>query len=265
MNETETRLSLEGQHAVVTGGGRGIGLAVAGALAARGANLTLMGRTRAELDEAAASLSADHGVEAFARTLDVTDGEAVANTFGELIAEHGAPDILVNNAGGTGSAPFAKLDRAAWDDTLSLNLTSVYACTHAVLPAMLDAGRGRIVNLASTAGLTGYRYVAAYCAAKHGVVGLTRALALEVATKGVTVNAVCPGFTETPMLDASIRNITEKTGRSADEARADLARSNPQGRLIRPEEVADTVAWLCGPGAAAINGQAIAVDGGETV
>ena len=264
MNEPGTRLSLEGQHAIVTGGGRGIGLAVADALAVRGANLTLMGRTQAELDAAATELSAGHGVAATARVLNVTDGNAVADAFRELIEEHGAPDILVNNAGGTGSGPFTKLDRDTWDNTLALNLTSVYACTRAVLPAMLEAGRGRIVNLASTAGMTGYRYVAAYCAAKHGVVGLTRALALEVATRGVTVNAVCPGFTETPMLDASIRNITEKTGRSADEARANLASNNPQGRLVRPEEVADTVAWLCGPGAAAINGQAIAVDGGET-
>ena len=148
---------------------------------------------------------------------------------------------------------------------LDVNLTGAYHCMQAALPGMLDAGWGRVVNVASTAGLTGYRYVAAYCAAKHGLVGLTRALALEVATRGVTVNAVCPGFTDTDIVADAVANIVRKTGRTADQARAELAAGNPQGRLVRPDEVAHAVAWLCMPGAAALNGQAIAVAGGEVM
>lgn len=255
-------VSLGGRTAIVTGGGRGIGRAVAEALAGRGASLVLLGRSEEPLAETAESLSSRSDVPVRYRTLDVTDADGVDRVFAEFVADT-APDILVNNAGGTGSAPFTRLTHEAWDETLTLNLSSVFACTRAVLPAMLDAGYGRIVNVASTAGLTGYRYVAAYCAAKHGVVGLTRALAREVAEKGITVNAVCPGFTDTDMLRDSIRTIAEKTGRSADAARAELAASNPQGRLVEPGEVAATVAWLCSDTAAAINGQAIAVDGGE--
>ena len=252
---------LSGRHAIITGAGRGIGKAIATELAAHGATLTLVGRTERELALAvsATATATDH------RVLDVTDDTQIETVFANIITQHGTPAILVNNAGGTCSAPFTRLNRQIWNDTLALNLTSVYACTRAVLPAMLEARHGRIVNLASTAGLTGYRYVAAYCAAKHGVVGLTRALALEIATRGITVNAVCPGFTETPMLDISIRNIMDKTGRTEDEVRADLASANPQGRLVQPEEVADTVAWLCSDGAASINGQSIAVDGGEVM
>lgn len=254
---------LQEQTAIVTGGGRGIGRAIAEALAARGAGLTLLGRTEGALAASAQEITAEHGVNVRFRTLDVTDNAMVASVLGETVQEQGAPAILVNNAGGAESAPFTRLGHEAWESTLALNLSSVYACTHAVLPAMLDARYGRIVNIASTAGLEGFPYVSAYCAAKHGVVGLTRALALEVADRGITVNAVCPGFTDTDMLRESIRNIAAKTGRTEAEARADLARANQDGRIIQPEEVADAVARLCEPAAGAISGEAITINAME--
>jgi NAD(P)-dependent dehydrogenase (short-subunit alcohol dehydrogenase family) len=249
--------TLNGKHAVVTGASRGIGLAIARALLAQGARVTLMARDAAALEAAAAGLG---GATAW-RTMDVTDPAAVAQAF----AQAGAVDILVNNAGQAASAPFGRTDDALWQRMLDVNLTGAYHCIQAALPGMVDAGWGRIVNVASTAGLTGYRYVAAYCAAKHGLVGLTRALALEVAGRGVTVNAVCPGYTETDIVADAVANIVRTTGRSEEQARAGLAAANPQGRLVRPGEVAHAVAWLCMPGAAAMNGQAIAVAGGEVM
>jgi NAD(P)-dependent dehydrogenase (short-subunit alcohol dehydrogenase family) len=249
--------TLRGKHAVVTGASRGIGLAVARTLLAHGARVTLMARDAEALALAAAGL----GEGAAWQAVDISDEASVAAAF----ARAGAVDILVNNAGQAASAPFAKTDAALWRRMLDVNLTGAYRCTQAALPAMLDAGWGRIVNVASTAGLTGYRYVAAYCAAKHGLVGLTRALALELASKGITVNAVCPGYTETDIVREAVANIARKTGRSAPEARAELAAANPQGRLVRPEEVAHAVAMLCLPDAAAMNGQAIAVAGGEVM
>jgi NAD(P)-dependent dehydrogenase (short-subunit alcohol dehydrogenase family) len=249
--------TLQGKHAVVTGASRGIGLAVARALRAQGARVTLMARDQHALAAAAAELGGDTAWQ----TVDVTDADSVAAAF----ARAGALDILVNNAGQAASAPFGRTDAALWQRMLDVNLTGAYHCIQAALPGMLEAGWGRVVNVASTAGLTGYRYVAAYCAAKHGLVGLTRALALEVASRGVTVNAVCPGYTETDIVADAVANIVRKTGRSADQARAQLAAANPQGRLVQPEEVAHAVAWLCMPGAAAMNGQAIAVAGGEVM
>jgi NAD(P)-dependent dehydrogenase (short-subunit alcohol dehydrogenase family) len=249
--------TLQGKHAVVTGASRGIGLAIARALMAQGARITLMARDAQALEVAVAELGGDTAWQA----VDVTDAEGVAAAF----ARAGAVDILVNNAGQAASAPFGRTDAALWQRMLDVNLTGAYHCIQAALPGMLDTGWGRVVNVASTAGLTGYRYVAAYCAAKHGLVGLTRALALEVASRGVTVNAVCPGFTDTDIVADAVANIVRKTGRTEMQARAELAAANPQGRLVQPDEVAHAVAWLCMPGAAAMNGQAIAVAGGEVM
>jgi NAD(P)-dependent dehydrogenase (short-subunit alcohol dehydrogenase family) len=249
--------TLTGKHAVVTGASRGIGLAIARALLAEGARVTLMARDPAALETAAAEL----GAGAAWQQIDVSDASSVAAAF----ARAGAADILINNAGQAASAPFMRTEAALWQRMLDVNLTGAYHCIQAALPAMLDAGWGRIVNVASTAGLTGYRYVAAYCAAKHGLVGLTRALALELAAKGVTVNAVCPGFTETDIVQEAVANIVRKTGRSEAQARAELSAANPQGRLVQPDEVAHAVAMLCMPAAAAMNGQAIAVAGGEVM
>lgn len=246
---------LQGKHAIVTGASRGIGLAIARTLHANGARVTLMARDAQALQAAALELG---GASSWL-TVDVSDQASVLDAF----TRAGAADILVNNAGQAASSPFLKTDAALWQRMLDVNLTGAYHCIQAALPAMLNTGWGRIVNVASTAGLTGYRYVAAYCAAKHGLVGLTRALALELAAKGVTVNAVCPGYTETDIVQEAIANIVRKTGRSETQARAQLAAANPQGRLVRPEEVAHAVAMLCMPDAAALNGQAIAVAGGE--
>jgi NAD(P)-dependent dehydrogenase (short-subunit alcohol dehydrogenase family) len=248
------------RHAVVTGAARGIGAAVARALAADGARLTLMGRDRAALDALAATLPG--GPHAVA-TVDVADAASVQAAFGQAREALGPVDILVNNAGQAASAPFAKTSLELWNRMLAVNLTGCFLCAQAALPDMVPAGWGRIVNIASTAGLVGYAYVAAYTAAKHGVVGLTRALALETARKGVTVNAVCPGYTETDLLRESIANVVAKTGRSEGEARASFAAGNPQGRIVQPEEVADAVRWLCSGGAGAITGQSISVSGGE--
>lgn len=246
---------LTGRHALVTGAGRGIGAAVARRLAAEGARLTLLGRTRGPLERLAGEL------DAAVVTADVTDDAALARAF----AEAGPLDILVNNAGAAGTAPFARTDRTLWDSMLAVNLTSVFTCCKLALPGMAERGWGRIVTVASTAGLRGYAYCAAYAAAKHGVIGLTRTLALETARAGITVNAVCPGFADTDMTAESLERIQAKTGRSRDEALAELTKGNPQGRLVKPEEVADAVAWLCRPAAASITGQAIAVAGGEVM
>lgn len=252
---------LAGKHAVVTGGGRGIGAAIAAELARAGARLTLMGRNRFSLEARAQQMNAEVHME----TCDVTSPDEVQRAFGAAQEALGPISILVNNAGQAESQPFAKTDLGLWQRMLSVNLTGTFLCTQAALPGMLEAGWGRIVNIASTAGLKGYPYVSAYCAAKHGVVGLTRSLALELARKNITVNVVCPGFSETELLEASIASIVQKTGRSPAEARAELARHNPQGRLVEPTEVAQAVLWLCLPGSAALTGQAIAVAGGEVM
>ncbi|WP_332854394.1 SDR family NAD(P)-dependent oxidoreductase [Duganella sp. S19_KUP01_CR8] len=260
-------LPLSGKHALVTGGARGIGAACAQALLLRGARVTLAGRDAQALLAAVESMSAiaqPLGGAVAMQVLDVTDEESVRSGFAAA-ACFGRIDILVNNAGQAAPAPFGKTDAALWQRMLDVNLTGTFHCAQAALPGMLEAKWGRIVNVASTAGLVGYRYVSAYVAAKHGVIGLTRALALEVATKGVTVNAVCPGYTETDIVREAVANIVARTGRSEDEARAELAAGNPQKRLVQSEEVASAVAWLCLPEAGAMNGQSVAVAGGEVM
>jgi NAD(P)-dependent dehydrogenase (short-subunit alcohol dehydrogenase family) len=250
---------LAGRHALVTGGGSGIGAATARALAVEGAKVTIIGRDRAKLDSVARE------IDGFAAVADVTDPAQVNHAFAAARSVHGPLAILVNNAGGTASAPFAKLSGTEWRAVLALNLDSLLHCTQAALEDVLAAPSGRIVNIASTAALKGYAYVAPYVAAKHGVVGLTRALATEFAASRMTVNAVCPGFTETPMAQRSIEQIKTATGRDAVAARAALERFNPQRRLIDPAEVAATVIWLCLPESSSINGQAIALAGGEVM
>jgi NAD(P)-dependent dehydrogenase (short-subunit alcohol dehydrogenase family) len=215
--------------------------------------------------EVVQELAAEQPERLHAVSADVSDAAQVAAAFASARERFGPLAILINNAGQAGSAPFLKTDAQLWQQMLAVNLTGTFLCTQAALPDMLAGGWGRVVNVASTAGLIGYAYVSAYCAAKHGVIGLTRALALEVAKKGVTVNAVCPGYTETDILLESIANVVAKTGRSLDAARAGFAAGNPQGRLVQPDEVADTVRWLCGEAASAITGQSIAVCGGEVM
>jgi NAD(P)-dependent dehydrogenase (short-subunit alcohol dehydrogenase family) len=254
---------LAGRHAFITGASRGIGAAIARELGRLGAELTLVARGEAALRTLGENLRGSTTARIGAIAADVTNGTAMTDAIARASAAFGSPSILINNAGGAESASFARTDAALWRRMIELNLTSVYLATHAVAPAMVASGYGRIVNVASTAGLRGYPYVSAYVAAKHGVVGLTRALAIEFATTGVTVNAVCPGYTDTPMLDAAVANIAAKTRTTAAAARANLAAANPMGRLIRPEEVAAVVGWLCLDEAASITGQAVAIAGGE--
>ena len=216
-----------------------------------------MGRDANKLQNKAVELGTEY------HTADVADRNSVAAAFAAAVKKNGAITILVNNAGAVETAPFARMDDEVWDRLIAVNLTGVYNCTRLAISAMTEAGSGRVINIASTAALKGYPYVSAYCAAKHGVVGLTRALALEYATKGVTINAVCPGYTNTEIIEQAIDKIVAATGRSRDEALAELVKANPQRRLVEPEEVAETVLWVCRQ--ESINGQSVAVAGGEVM
>ncbi len=259
---------LIGCHVLITGAGSGIGAAVADAVSGAGAAVTLAGRRQVPLDEVAHRLA-----RAVVCVADVTSEADCGRLVAAARAAHGPIDIVIANAGGVTAKPFAKTNRAHWQAVIDVNLTGTYQTVHAALPDLLRPpdllrhdGNGcprRIICIASTAALKGYPYVAPYVAAKHGVVGLVRALAAEFAKTPLTVNAVCPGYADTPMFAASIANITAKTGRSADDAASDLLKGNPQGRLIDPREVAETVLWLCSPAARSVTGQAIAISGGE--
>lgn len=246
--------SLDDRHALVTGGATGIGLAVTKSLASAGARVTIASRNVERVTAAAAELNGVTG-----RSLDVTDPESIDAVFDAA----GPVDILVNNAGIALAAPFDKTTPEQWSNVMAVNLTGVYLCTQAALKSMRERDNGRIINIASTAGLKGYAYISAYAASKHGVVGMTRSLALELAATGITANCICPGFVDTDIVAEAVANITSKTGRSKKEALAELVKHNPQKRLITPAEVADAVLWLCQNTSCSITGQAIVVAGGE--
>jgi NAD(P)-dependent dehydrogenase (short-subunit alcohol dehydrogenase family) len=254
---------LTGRHAIVTGGGRGIGAAISDELARRGATITITGRDIDALHAHAAQLRAAHGVAVSALTCDVTSADDVAAAFDRAQSAHGAAYILVNNAGQSEGRPFLETSRELWDRMIAVNLTGAFLCTQHVLCAMLEHGAGRIVNIGSTSALKGYRNITAYAASKHGLLGLTRALAAETARTGITVNAVCPAYTDTAMAERAVHNVARDLDRTEQEARALIERSVPRGRLITPAEVASAVAWLCSDGANGVTGQAIVVAGGE--
>lgn len=251
---------LADKHALVTGATRGIGSVIASVLLSHGARVTVLGRNPAPI-----GASDPRDENRFDTSADVTDPSSVTTAFQQARSKFGPIEILVNNAGQAASAPFLKTDATLWRRMHAVNLDGTFHCTQAALPDMFAAGWGRIVNIASTAGLTGYGYIAAYCSSKHAVIGLTRALAVEVALKRITVNAVCPGYTDTDMVKDTVANIVAKTGRTPEQALAELTARNPQKRLISPQEVATTVAWLCLPGSESITGQAIAISGGEVM
>jgi NAD(P)-dependent dehydrogenase (short-subunit alcohol dehydrogenase family) len=253
-----TMTTLKGRHALVTGGGRGIGRAISASLVKAGATVTIVGRNAATLEQAI--LQGDAHAAAVA---DVSDAEGVQAAVQEAVSRYGPVDLMIANAGGAASAPFLKSGPEVFRQMLDVNLLGVTNVAQAVLHSMTERGFGRIVAIASTAGLKGYPYVSAYCAAKHAVIGFVRALALETAKTGVTVNAVCPGFTDTDLVAESLGTIMAKTGRTREDALGELVKHNPQGRLIDPSEVAAAVLWLCSEEARSVTGQAIVVAGGE--
>lgn len=260
---SQPNLPLSGKHAAVTGGGKGIGSAIAHALAKQGARVSLISRSAQTLEATAKEIREAHGVATAVAAADVGQESAVREAFAKLTGEQGPVDILVNNAGIALSAPFMKSDGAFWKKIFDVDLMGAVYAAQAVLPGMQAAKWGRIVNIASTAGITGMPYITTYCAAKHAMIGFTRALAVELAKTPITVNAVCPGYTDTDIVAQSLDTITAKTGRSRDEALASLLAHNPQGRLVEPGEIGGTVAWLCGDAAKSVTGQSIVLAGGE--
>jgi NAD(P)-dependent dehydrogenase (short-subunit alcohol dehydrogenase family) len=258
--------SLTERGAVIVGGGRGIGEAVARRLAEAGAGVVVAARSVDDIDAVAATLRG-LGVRAWGVPCDVADPasvETLAETSVERLATEGLqPDILINSAGIASSAPVTGLSLDEWNRVLTVNATGTFLCTRAFLPGMLERGWGRVVNIASVAGLAGARYISAYAASKHAVVGLTRCVAAEVAGRGVTINAVCPGYVDTEMTAASVSRIARKTGRTEEEALEAILEMSPHGRLIRPAEVADAVAALVAEEAEGMNGEAIVIDGGD--
>ena len=259
-------MKLKGRLAIITGGGRGIGRAVAFAFAREGANIAVAARTQTQVEYVAKEIHDQTGAETLPVVCDVAEGESVRDAFAKVVTRFGrGPDILVNNAGIAESASFLKTDDELWRRHLAVNLSGTFYCTRAALPAMLEHGWGRIINVASIAGKTGAPYIAAYSASKHGVLGLTRSLALEVATRGVTVNAICPGYVDTDMTTNAVANITARTGKSADESLEVLRKMSPQNRLVSSEEVAAVALLLASEDGRGINGQAINVDGGAVL
>lgn len=252
-------MSLTGKTALITGGGRGIGRAIAERLAALGARVVVTGRTQAEIDAVAADLGG------LALSMDMADRASVEAGLAALRERAGRVDVLVNNAGAAESAPLERTSDALWDRMMAVNVTSAFALCRALIPEMIEAGFGRVVNLASNAGLTGYAYSTAYCASKHAMIGMTRAIALEIARSNVTINAVCPGWVETRMAEEAIARIAATTGRGQEQARRALEGMSPQRRMVTPAEVAHVVAMLCAEEARSIHGQAIPVDGGQVM
>ena len=248
------------RHALVTGAGTGIGEAVSRQLHTDGYRVSLVGRR----PEPLAALSASLGENAYAITGDVTDRSSISSAFTSARERFGSIEILVNSAGMAPTAPFHRVDFADWQRTMDVNVNGVFHCSQIALEDMLGAGWGRIINIASVASLRGFPYVSGYCASKHAVLGMTRALALEVATQGVTVNAICPGYVDTDIVRTAISEIVAKTGRTEEDAMRHFTESNPQRRLVEASEVASAVSWLCSDGAASVTGQAVAIDGGGT-
>jgi 3-hydroxybutyrate dehydrogenase len=254
-------MRLEGKRALITGGGRGIGAEIARTLAGEGAAVAVCSRTSTEVDSVAEELTAA-GHRACALTCDVSDPVQVADLAEAARDKLGGIDILINNAGFAPSAPLRSVALEEWERVFAVNMTGTFLCTQALLPGMIDAGWGRVVNIASIAGKVGHPYIAAYTASKHAVIGFTRAVAMEAAPHGVTVNAVCPGYVDTPLTDGSVERIVAKTGISAEQALEYMKKMSPQDRLIDAEEVAYLTLCLCDPRARGVNGQGLVIDGG---
>lgn len=256
---------LKGQHALITGGSRGIGAAISNALSALGANITLLARDISSLKKQKSHLQAEFDAKVFCASADMTLAKDIEASFSQAVESNGEIDILINNAGMGKSAPFHKMDLDFWKATLDLNLTGTFLCTKQVYEGMRSRGYGRIVNISSTVGLRGYPYITAYTASKHAVIGLTRSLALEAIKKGITVNAICPGYTETDLVSEAINNIVKTSGRESSDVKSEIENMSPMGRLVSPEEVAESAAWLCLPSSSSITGQAIVVAGGAVM
>ena len=260
-----TEKPLKGQHAVITGGSRGIGAAISNYLAHLGADISLTGRTEKTLAKQANYIRNNYKVKVHTALGNMADELDVGRCFESASKELGSVQILVNNAGIGKSAPFHRMETNLWNEIIGLNLTGTYLCTKQVFSEMRESGYGRIVNISSTVGLRGYPYIAAYCASKHGVIGLTRTLALECVKKGITVNAICPGYTDTDLVSEAVDAIVEKTGKERTEIQSEIDNMSPMGRMVTPDEVAETVAWICLPSSASITGQSIVVSGGAVM
>ena len=260
-----TEKPLKGQHAVITGGSRGIGAAISNYLAHLGADISLTGRTEKTLAKQANYIRNNYKVKVHTALGNMADEADVNRCLTSATKELGTVHILINNAGVGKSAPFHRMDTDLWNEIIGLNLTGTYLCTKQVFSEMREMGYGRIVNISSTVGLRGYPYIAAYCASKHGVIGLTRTLALECVKKGITVNAICPGYTDTDLVSEAVDEIVKMTGKHREEIQSEIDDISPMGRMVTPDEVAETVAWICLPSSASITGQSIVVSGGAVM